>query len=206
MELDAGEIKTLTVPKTNIIDNVVLTRQLITKTVVSNMQCIPRPPPKVVPRKKRTKTPWTIPRSIFSTYKVDDEDLLTKCFENDWTRSKIPKITKEPEEQLRVKKVLRAAYKTIREAYKYFAAFESSGGVPCIGTNVFTDMMNQCNAIDGQYMVLSDIDIEMVTSNAGKGKLSNPRNPERSLVRYQMIEMIVRIALRLYYKSKPQTP
>lgn len=133
---------------------------------------------------------------------MDDENLLNRCFENDWMRCKIPKIIKNPEELAEAKKALRASYKTIREMYKQFAAFEPSGGVPCIGSNVFSDIMNQCNVVDSQFVKLSDVDIETVASNAGKNKMANPRNPERSLVRYQMIEMIVRLALRKYQKSK----
>lgn len=189
-------------PKTNIIDNIVQTRQLVTKTYLSSMQCIPRPPPKQVPRKRRARTPWTVPKSIFASYKPDTEGLLGKCFENDWGRCKIPKIVKDTEELRKIKQVLRAGYKTVRETYKYYAAFDpTNDGVPCIGTNVYTDMMNQSGVIDAQFVKLSDVDIESVASNAGKGKVSNPRNPERSLVRYQMIEMLVRLALRKYQKS-----
>ena len=201
VELESGALKTIVVPKTNVIDNIIQTKQLVTKTYLSTLQCIPRPPPKQIPRKKRVKTPWSIPRSLFASYKVDNEALLTRCFENDWNRCKITKIIKNTDELQRVKKVLRVSYKTIREVYKYFSSYEQVNGVPCIGTNVFADVMNQCNAIDSQYVVLSDVDIEMVTSNAGKNKKSNPMNPERSLVRYQIIEMITRIALRLYQKS-----
>lgn len=201
MQLDSGEIKTLVIPKTNIIDNIIQTRQIVTKTFLTSLQCVPRPLPKVVPKKKRAKTPWSLPISLFATYKVDDEELLKQCFENDWSRCKIPKIIKTEEELEKIKEILRSFYKTIREIYKYFSAYEPQNSVPCIGTNVFSDIMNQCNAVDSQYVMLSDIDIEMVASNAGKNKMSNPRNPERCLIRYQMIEMIVRLALRKYLKS-----
>jgi len=194
-------MKTISVPKTNIIDNVVQFRQLITKTYLTSLACIPRPPAKIVPHKKRVRTPWTIPKSLFATYKLDDEELLTKCFENDWMRCKIPKIVKDEEELAKTKKSLRKAYKVIRELYKYYSAFEPCNGIPCIGSNVYSDIMNQCNVIDSQYVMISDVDIEMVASNAGKNKNPSPRNPERSLVRYQMIEMIVRLALRKYHKS-----
>lgn len=183
-------------------ENIIITKQVITKTLLTNMECIPRPPPKNIPKKKRIRTPWTLPISIFATFKVDSEDLLMRCFENDWSRCKIPKIIKNEEELVKIKKILKENYKVIREMYKYFSGFDTINGAPSIGSNVFSDMMNQCNAVDSQYVMLSDIDIEMVASNAGKNKMANPRNPERGLVRYQMIEMIVRIAVRKYQKSK----
>lgn len=203
VELGDGTMKPIVVPKTNIIDNIVQTKQLITKTYLTSMKCIPRPPPKVIPRLHREKTPWSLPRSLFANYKVDDENLLTRCFENDWSRCKIPRIVKNADDLAQIKKSLRASYRIIREMYKHFSAVEPSSSVPCIGSNVFSDIMNQCNVVDSNFVKLSDIDIETVASNAGKNKMANPRNPERALVRYQMIEMIVRLALRKYQKSTP---
>jgi len=48
---------------------------------------------------------------------------------------------------------------------------------------------------------LSDIDLEFVSTNAGP-KNNNPRNPERSLVRFQMMEIFTRIAFTKYFKTK----
>ena len=59
------------VPSTNIIENVIQTRLLITKTYLENMQCVPRPAPKRVPVRKRPKTPWDISKSVFKDYVVD---------------------------------------------------------------------------------------------------------------------------------------
>lgn len=42
--------------------------------------------------KEYIKIPWTFENSIFKDYRKDDEELLDKCFEKDWSDSKIDKV------------------------------------------------------------------------------------------------------------------
>lgn len=49
-------------------------------------------------------------------------------------------------------------------------------------------------------MKLNDIDFEFIVTKAGSKK--SELNPERWLVRFQFLEVFIRIALHKYYKSK----
>ena len=71
---------------------------------------IPRPPPKKIRGLRREKTPWDIKKSVFKDYVADHEALLTKCFEFDWSNSKIHKIIKDNQEKELVKQYLRSIY------------------------------------------------------------------------------------------------
>ena len=84
-----------------------------------------------------------------------------------------------------------------RETYKYYSAVETSGGIFSLGTNVFTDMISQTGIIDGVTTNLSDLDLEFVSTNAGKKK--SRLNPDRALVRYQMLEVIMRMSKRKFF-------
>lgn len=85
--------------------------------------------------------------------------------------------------------------------YKYYSAVSPAGQVFAIGNNVFSDIMsNFTDIIDNNTLKLADIDLEFVSTNAGPKK-SNPRNPERSLVRFQMMEIFTRIAFTKYFKT-----
>lgn len=64
----------------------------------------------------------------------------------------------------------------------------------------FTDFINESNIIDGKSLKLSDVDIKFIAT-LSSGEKNNQRNPERSLVRYQLMEVIVRIAEERYIKS-----
>ena len=48
---------------------------------------------------------------------------------------------------------------------------------------------------------MSDLDLEFVSTNAGKQK-GNPRNPERQLIRYELMEVLARLSLTKFMKSK----
>ena len=76
-----------------------------------------------------------------------------------------------------------------------------AGLYPSIGSNVISEIVASCNnLVDNQTLNLSDIDLEFVATNAGIK--NNPRNPERQLVRYQLMEYFVRIAKTKFVKNK----
>lgn len=56
------------------------------------------------------------------------------------------------------------------------------------------------NMIDGKTLKLSDVDLEFVTCKANP-PIRNRLNPDRQLIRYQFLEMWVRIAVQKYIKS-----
>ena len=71
----------------------------------------------------------------------------------------------------------------------------------CIGVNTYTEMISSCgDFIDGRTFKMSDLDLEFVATNAGSK--ANPRNPDRQLVRYQLMEVLVRHSMDKFYKSK----
>jgi NLR family CARD domain-containing protein 3 len=201
-ELHRTTEKFLEIPSTNILQNIIISNTPITKTLLQSMKWIPRPPPKSLGQRNRLKTPWDFFKSVFKDYKPDTQSLLNSCFEFDWEMCKIPRIIKNPEELEDTKAYLKKNYKHLREMYKYYSAISPVGLVFSIGNNVFSDIISNFDSlIDNQTLKLSDIDLEFVSTNAGPKK-SNPRNPERNLVRFQIMEIFTRIALTKYFKTK----
>jgi len=103
----------LKVPKTNIIENVVQTSVVLTKTYLTNMACVPRPLPKNLTGREKLKTPWDFSKSVFKDYKADNVNRLDECFEFDWECSKIPRIIKNEDELSACKEYLRGVYKNM---------------------------------------------------------------------------------------------
>ena len=60
-------------------------------------------------------------------------------------------------------------------------------------------MIGQTGIIDSINFGLNDLDLEFVSTNASKAK--SKLNPERSLIRYQIIEILTRIALTRFFTS-----
>ena len=88
-----------------------------------------------------------------------------------------------------------------REAYKFYSAVAPVGFICSIGTNVFSDIVSNFEGfVDNTTFKISDLDLEFVATNAGVKK-NNPRNPDRQLVRHQIMEVLVRLAIDKYIKS-----
>jgi len=101
------------VPGTNIYQNVIQSKEVITQYYLEDLTVLPRPPPKKIKGLRREKTPWDFKKSVFKDYIPDNEIMLSRCFEYDWNNSKIPKIVKDEKELEQVKVFLRSVYKNL---------------------------------------------------------------------------------------------
>lgn len=89
-----------------------------------------------------------------------------------------------------------------KDSYKFFSGLSPSGNVTSIGVNLLTYIVLHCNnLVDGKYLKMSDVDLEFIACKANPG-FRGKLNPERQLIRYQYMEMWVRIALSKYYRSQ----
>ena len=196
-----SEIENIIVPKTNILKNIIQKNTIITKTYLTNMMWVPRPPPKFLTARKRLKTPWDFFKSVFRTYKPDDKQTLNSWFEFDWDNTKIHKIIKVGSDLKLVKDFLKENYIYFRETYKYYSAVAPAGLIFSIGTNTLSDIVSNCHSlVDNDTLKLSDLDLEFVATNSGVVK--HKFNPERQICRHELMEIFVRIALTKYYKTK----
>ena len=171
--------------------------------MLEQLNWLPRPNKYKIKKKTKTvkqKPKWNIEKSVFKKYKHEGILQMEKCFEFDWSWSKIQKIIKSEEEQNKVKAVLSKNYRLIREWYKYYAGVSPWGIIPGIGQNAFNEIINATNLWDNKRLKLADIDFEFIVTKAGNKK--KVLNPERWLIRYQFMEIFVRLAIHKYYKPK----
>ncbi|CAI2364389.1 unnamed protein product [Moneuplotes crassus] len=169
--------------------------------LLENLNCLPRPKKFKAKKKKqlKIKPKFEISKSVFKKYQNEGTKLIERCFEFDWKCSKIEKVIKSEEERILIKKYLKSNYRIIREAYKYFAGISPCGIVPGIGQNAFNEIVNATHICDNKRLKLADIDFEFIVTKSGNKKALNP---ERWLIRYQFMEIFVRLALHMYFKSK----
>lgn len=91
-----------------------------------------------------------------------------------------------------------------REAYKNLSCLAPAGNVPSIGTNILSDLMLRCGEfVDYRLTKLSDVDLAFIASNAAASKqfpfsADLVLNPERQLIRYQFLEVIVKLGLERF--------
>lgn len=117
-------------------------RIIDTEEYKPQVSVLPRTPDPIYipPKLKKQKRVWTFPISIWAKdFKFDTEDLLKKCFEKDFSCSKISKIVKNPDELLEIKNVLWGYYRLIKETYKQYSSYSPTGDVWSISSNVITE-------------------------------------------------------------------
>lgn len=73
----------------------------------------------------------------------------------------------------------------------------------CIGSNGITEILTQMGAIDGKLLNLSSLDIEFEKTNYTTEK--NVNNSRGLLVRYEFMEMIIRVAGAIFIFNKIHT-
>ena len=198
-DLDVHDDILISIPKLNYIEVANSGRSLITEEFLNQMSVKPRPDPKYPPIRIRPKTPWDFNKSIFAAYKSDTPDFLNQWFEIDWENSKIPKVVKDEEHE--IKEYLRSIYRSLRECYKFYAGISPSNQVFWISKTLFNEIINSITpSIIDNNLTISAIDLEFITTMSGNksGKL----NPTRDLIRFQFLEIFVRLAIHKYHKSK----
>ena len=87
----------------------------------------------------------------------------------------------------------------MREFYKSNSGYGKIGNIFSIALNQFTDILKeQLKVIDGQSISVSDADRFFITVNSGK---KGPLIPANALIRFQFVEILLRMALKKYFES-----
>ena len=141
---------------------------------------------------------WTIEKSIFKDYKVLDKSLCDDCLDFDWKESRLTIWIKSLQDLNKLKHILRQNYYFIIETFKILAC-QSGNEYFTIGSNVFTEFLSQLRAFDSLFSI-GDLGVNWNTVIVPRTK--QPFNPGNSLVRYEFMELLVRISHDRYVRSK----
>lgn len=74
----------------------------------------------------------------------------------------------------------------IKETYKNYASYNPNGDIFSISQNPMSELMNNCDLIDGKSLKIADVDLKFIAtcSASAMDYKGNNRNPERAIVRY----------------------
>ena len=167
------------------------------------MKCKPRITKKLGARGEQ-KTPWLHSTSCFKGYRSETTALLDACFEQDWQsiESKVEYLIKKEAEREQVKKFMKKNYKMLRDAYKLTAGQDAQGNQMSIGKNSFGALMQACgDLVDNKTLKLSDLDIGYIAVKAADMKKANKLVPADQLIRYNFLEIQIRLADQKHIKN-----
>ncbi|EWS75791.1 hypothetical protein TTHERM_000118777 (macronuclear) [Tetrahymena thermophila SB210] len=148
---------------------------------------------------------WSIKTSIFLSSIRDYDDLINKCFEFDWENSKINTILNSflniLEEKQEVKELFKNRYNSLMNLYKYHSSIGMIGDIPTISQSQFLALANKMKLTDGKLYKIVDIDYNFISAISNTDKERNYLNPEKAVIRFQFLELIVRIICDKYMRK-----
>ena len=169
--------------------------------------CVPRPEKNML--KKRPRTPWSYPTSIWAYYGYDyegePESVYNNAFEFDYNRCNFSKDKDLPsEDEFELKNILKNKYKKIVETYKNLSAY-LGWKIWQIGQNQITEFVSSCpDLLDKNYLI-NDVLVKVteVKSNAiDKQDRKKNNNIPDNIIRHQFMMLLVRIAKDKYFRTK----
>jgi hypothetical protein len=109
-------------------------------------------------------------------------------------------LPKLGEEEAEIKEIMRNGYRLIKEHYKILSAIGKTGNIFGISWLTYNDfVLYKLNIVDGTEIKLNASDLLFRTIN-GRPKLGN--NPALSLVRFEFMEVLLRLAILRYYDTQ----
>ena len=169
--------------------------------------CVPRPEKNML--KKRPRTPWTFPSSIWAYYGYDyegePESVYNNAFEFDYNRCNFSKDKDlSSDDEFELKNILKNKYKKIVETYKNLSAY-LGWKIWQIGQNQITEFVSSCpDLLDKNYLI-NDVLVKVteVKSNAidKQDRKKNSNIPD-NIIRHQFMMLLVRIAKDKYFRTK----
>lgn len=198
-----GELDVMGMPELNVIGERSQEYDPFTPERIKAMNVRPREVKRLGPQ-ERGKSPWNFSTSAFRLYKPDSKQLLDQCFEVDWTAitTKVEYLIKDEKDRAELKRYLKSKYKMLRDAYKLTAGQDAQGNGMSIGKNAFAALMQACGElVDGKTLKLTDIDLGFIAVKAADAKKGNKQVPVDQLIRYNFLEVQIRLADQKFLKS-----
>ena len=133
--------------------------------------------------------------SVFNRWEKEEEPqrmpLLKKMFEFDMRHAKIERLLKNDESGIEaIKKKVWKHYEQLKDIFLFEIG---RNGKATLGQNASTSYFSRTNVINVETLNLSTFDNAFISTNVNTHNLVN--SAERTLHRYEFIELIVRLAL-----------
>jgi len=166
--------------------------------------------PRVTEREFKFKTKRVVGRglSFWSGFKEDNDQVLDVCLQMDWSRAKVTRVIRDPDEREGVHQLVRQHYKQILSLYRHLSAVGISGDTPFgVGQMEASEAFVEAGCIDVTTKI-SDVDRFFIASKVVnidmKKKDLTVRN-DKALTRHQFLEIILRVAEQRFLQKGDAT-
>lgn len=136
-------------------------------------------------------------KSVFREWRPDNEAMLAKCLEHDFTHWKVANFCKDPDEAEKVKRVISKHFPALKKVFHYLIG---KSQYPGIGWQDYSGWAIAVKVPD-EKCVQSKIDMAFTAANVQIQKIEGNDNNESSLCRFQFLEVVVRLGKAKYLDS-----
>ncbi|CAD8076292.1 unnamed protein product [Paramecium sonneborni] len=174
-----------------------------TRHYMANITCRPRESESIIDidLNKAKKRVWSYENSIFKDFQPDTEGHLLDCFEFDFECGKLIKHLQNQQEIDQLKNKMKKIYKYIIGCYHYFCAKTLNYDIPCINLQSFLDFISQTSILEKSLMNSLDLQLAFLSSYVVMKQNNYIHIQEKCLVRFQFVEIIVRLAKEQYIRT-----
>lgn len=135
--------------------------------------------------------------SVFAQWRLDDDGTLRKCLAHDMRYWKVGKFVKQPSDLEAVVRRTRAHFEMLKNSHIVEASISY---FPYISINEYMQFARRCNLIDSKFK-MSAIDRLFIATNYEVE--AQDENPDKQLMRFEFIEILLRIAREKYLTAGP---
>lgn len=204
------------IPKQFIITNVAKSIVEIKPDVIDSVElkklikfCEPRPEKKKV-IKKRARTPWTFPISIWAyygyNYEGETQRTIDDAFEFDFNRGQYSKdkALQDPKVLHHLKSILKKNYPKMLEAYKNLSAV-LGWKVWQIGQNSISEFASNSPGLLDKGYLINDVLVKLTeakNNSLDKEERKKNSNIPDNIIRHQWMMLLFKIAKDKYFRTK----
>ncbi|EAS06063.2 hypothetical protein TTHERM_00853020 (macronuclear) [Tetrahymena thermophila SB210] len=166
---------------------------------------------KCLPRQEETyykinyTNQWHRGISLFKSFIPDNPELEQKCFEDDWNNSKLQNIFQQADKTANLsecKRIILDQYPKIRVLYRYLSCFGIINDVFCVTLSAFAHFAQESKIIDNNLMRMRDVECIFIAASSKALKVKNYRAPEKTVIRSEFVELMGRLALDKFIRTK----
>jgi len=148
-------------------------------------------------RKLKIERKFVKESSVFAYWKIDDQYILNRCITHDLKYWKVQRFVKEKDEYYRLSRVVRKYFPQLKAQHLWMIS--NANSYPATTWRDFRDWARKSN-ITEKGLDMNAVNRLFQTTNITTER-SQDDNPDNALVRYEFIELLIRIAREKYMKN-----
>lgn len=155
---------------------------------------------------KKKKVVWEFHNSIFGSWRFENPRLHAATLNADWPHTKWHKFLKQKEDADGAMEALQAVLGPFLRLFRRCAASSSDGSTGFgVSMSTCSELLTSCGVMDDQFCRAADVDTMFIAARVrekGADKRPFAMKAGDTLLRFQFLEFLLRVAIARFVKTK----